>query len=125
MAVIPRTLTLVLLLLRSLTMLPGVSAAPLTGDLVQFVKLVETLQHLDAQSTAFYCQDVPPQMGDLYRLYVANYMKKPIVTGAFTRAGWNVMWELLSVVAGSGERLEERPLAIFDSCPSPRSCGVN
>ncbi len=63
-------------------------------------------------------------MGDLYRLYVAlNYMKKPIVTGAFTRAGWNVMWELLSVVAGSG--MEERPLAIFDICPSRRSCGVN
>ena len=98
----------------------GRQRAPLTGDLVQFVKLVETLQHLDAQSTAFICQDVPPQMGDLYRLYVAlNYMKKPIVTGAFTRAGWNVMWELLSVVAGSGERLEERPLAIFDICPSP------
>jgi trimethylamine--corrinoid protein Co-methyltransferase len=94
--------------------------APVTGDLVKFVKLVEMLPQVDAQSTAFVCSDVPDEIGDLYRLYLAlNYMRKPIVTGAFRKDTWWTMKEMLVAVAGSEEALAERPVAIFDVCPSP------
>ena len=94
--------------------------APVTDDLVRFVKLVETLPQLDAQSTAFVCSDVPNEIGDLYRLYLAlNYMRKPIVTGAFRKDTWWTMKEMLVAVTGSDEDLAERPIAIFDVCPSP------
>jgi len=94
--------------------------APKTDDLVRFVKLVETLPQLDAQSTAFVCSDVPKEIGDLYRLYLAlNYMRKPIVTGAFRKDTWWTMKEMLVAVAGSEVDLAERPTAIFDVCPSP------
>lgn len=94
--------------------------APLTDDFVRFVKLVETLSVLDAQSTAMVCADVPQEIGDLYRLYLALlYMRKPIVTGAFRKDTWWVMRELLLTVAGGEDALAARPIAVFDVCPSP------
>jgi trimethylamine--corrinoid protein Co-methyltransferase len=94
--------------------------APVTADFVKFVKLVETLPQLDAQSTALICTDVPEEIGDLYRLYIAlNYMRKPIVTGAFRKDTWWTMKDMLAAVAGGEEALAEKPIAIFDVCPSP------
>jgi trimethylamine--corrinoid protein Co-methyltransferase len=93
---------------------------PLTNDLIAFVKLVETLPQVDAQSTAFVCSDVVPEIGDLYRLYLAlNYMNKPIITGAFRADTWWTMKEMLSTVAGGDGALARRPTAVFDVCPSP------
>ncbi len=93
---------------------------PHTADFVRFVQLVETIPQLDAQSTAIVCADVPQGIGDLYRLYLAlNYMRKPIVTGAFRKDTWWAMKDLLVAVAGSEEALAARPIAIFDVCPSP------
>jgi trimethylamine--corrinoid protein Co-methyltransferase len=94
--------------------------APVTADLVEFTKLVEMLPQVDAQSTAFVCSDVPKEIGDLYRLYLAlNYMRKPIVTGAFRKDTWWTMKDMLVAVAGGEDALAERPVAIFDVCPSP------
>ena len=91
-----------------------------THDFVNFVKLVEMLPQIDAQSTAIICADVPEEIGDLYRLYIAlNYMTKPIVTGAFRKDTWWIMKELLVAVAGSEEQLSNQPIAVFDVCPSP------
>lgn len=93
---------------------------PMTADFVRLVKLVERLPQIDAQSTAMVCGDVVPEIGDLYRLYLAlNYMRKPIVTGAFRTDTWWVMKEMLSAVAGGDRALAERPIAVFDVCPSP------
>jgi trimethylamine--corrinoid protein Co-methyltransferase len=93
---------------------------PVTADFVKFVKLVETLPHLDAQSTAIICGDVPEEIGDLYRLYIAlNFMRKPIVTGAFRKDTWWTMKDMLVAVAGGEDALAEKPIAVFDVCPSP------
>lgn len=98
----------------------GEQRPPVTADFVRFVQLVEVLPQLDAQSTALICADVPKEMADLYRLYIAlNYMRKPIVTGAFRKDTWWVMKDLLAAVAGGARALAERPIAIFDVCPSP------
>jgi trimethylamine--corrinoid protein Co-methyltransferase len=94
--------------------------APVTDDFVKFVKLVETIPQLDAQSTALICADVPEEIGDLYRLYLAlNYMRKPIITGAFRKDTWWTMKDMLVTVAGGEEALAEKPIAVFDVCPSP------
>ncbi|MGD8554250.1 MAG: trimethylamine methyltransferase family protein [Anaerolineales bacterium] len=93
---------------------------PVTEDFVKFVKLVETLPQLDAQSTAIICSDVPEEIGDLYRLYLAlNFMRKPIVTGAFRKDTWWTMKDMLVAVAGGEKELAEKPIAVFDVCPSP------
>ena len=98
----------------------GDERAPRTADLVDFVKLVETLPALDAQSTSMICADVPAEIGDLYRLYlVLSYGRKPVVTGAFRKDTWWTMKEMLVAVAGSEAALAAKPIAIFDVCPSP------
>jgi trimethylamine--corrinoid protein Co-methyltransferase len=92
----------------------------LTEDLVKFVKLVEMLPQVDAQSTAFITSDVPEEIGDLYRLYLAlNYMRKPIITGAFEKETWWTMKDMLVAMVGSEKDLAEKPIAVFDACPSP------
>ena len=92
----------------------------LTEDYVKFIKLVETTPQLDAQSTAFITSDVPDAIGDLYRLYLAlNYMRKPIITGAFDKETWWTMKDMLVAVVGSEEDLAKKPVAVFDACPSP------
>jgi trimethylamine---corrinoid protein Co-methyltransferase len=98
----------------------GEQRAPNTQDFVNFVRLVEGLPQLDAQSTAFVCQDVPAGMGDSYRLYLAlSYMRKPIITGAFGKESWWVMLEMLKTAAGGAAELAAKPTAIFDVCPTP------
>ena len=93
---------------------------PVTADFVDFVKLVETLPQLDAQSTALICADVPEEIGDLYRLYIAlNFMRKPVVTGAFRRDTWWTMKEMLVAMVGGEKALADKPIAVFDVCPSP------
>jgi trimethylamine--corrinoid protein Co-methyltransferase len=93
---------------------------PRTADLIRFVQLVETLPQIDAQSTAMVCADVVEEIGDLYRLYLAlHFMRKPIITGAFRKDTWGTMREMLAVVAGGDKALADRPIAVFDVCPSP------
>jgi hypothetical protein len=66
------------------------------------------------------CHDVPKDIQDSYRLYLALlYSKKPIVTGAFTNKTVQEMIDMLSIFAGSPEAAREKPRAIFDVCPAP------
>ena len=98
----------------------GQERVPATADFVRLVKLVERLPQIDAQSTSMICGDVAAEIGDLYRLYLAlNFIRKPIVTGAFRTDTWWVMKEMLALVAGGEEALAARPIAVFDVCPSP------
>ncbi len=91
----------------------------ITNDLVQFIQLVENLPPIDAQSTAMVPSDVPEAVQDLYRLYLALcYMTKPIITGIFRKESWKVMKELLVTAAGGEQALLEKPLGIFDICPT-------
>lgn len=93
---------------------------PDTADFVRLIKLVEGLPQLDAQSTSMVPADVPIDIGDLYRLYLAlNFMHKPIITGAFEKDTWWYMKDMLVAMAGSEAALAEKPIAVFDVCPSP------
>ena len=96
------------------------SRFPVTADFMHFVKLADGLDALDAIATSLVCTDVPQEIADLYRLYlVLLHTRKPVVTGAFAVGTWGTMKDLLVAVAGSEEALAERPIAVFDVCPSP------
>jgi len=99
-----------------------------TADLARIVKVAEMLPQYDAQSTAVVCNEVPKEIGDLYRLYVVlMHSQKPIVTGAFTNDTLHNMIDMLAIFApstelragGSRVALAEKPQAVFDVCPSP------
>jgi len=98
----------------------GEARAPRTEDLLAFSRLTDALAHYDGQSTGIVPADVPEQIADRYRLFIALLgSKKPVITGTFAVEGFAVMKEMLSAVAGDEAGLRARPMAIFDACPSP------
>ncbi|NVM02124.1 MAG: trimethylamine methyltransferase family protein [Candidatus Helarchaeota archaeon] len=91
---------------------------PVTNDFIDFIKLTDALQYIEAQSTALVVSDVPESIVDRYRLYlVLKNSIKPVITGAFTIEGIHIMKKMLDVV--SDGKIAEKPIAIFDCCPSP------
>jgi len=92
----------------------------MAADLVRLVQVAAMLPQFAAQSTAMVCNDVPPEIGDWYRLLlVLWYSEKPVVTGAFSASSLHTLLELLAIDSGGREALRDKPRAVFDVCPSP------
>lgn len=97
----------------------GEMRTPVTADFVRLAKLTSRLPHIEAQSTAFICRDVPEVIQDSYRLFLGLlYCEKPVVTGAFTIESYRLMRDLQLAVRGSAEELKAKPLTIFSCCPT-------
>jgi trimethylamine--corrinoid protein Co-methyltransferase len=93
---------------------------PISQDLVKFCRLSDCLEHISFQSTGIVSSDVPDLVSDSYRLYIGlQFSSKPVVTGTFRVEGFKPMHDMLVAVRGSEKNLAEKPLAIFDACPSP------
>jgi trimethylamine--corrinoid protein Co-methyltransferase len=93
---------------------------PDTKDVIQFVMVSNELSAFKAQSTGVVPADVPEDLADRYRLFLALiYGTKPVVTGTFAKDAYETMLSFLASVRGSKDALREKPLAIFDCCPSP------
>lgn len=98
----------------------GSQRKPLTSDLINFARLTERLENIYFQSTGIVSSDVPEEMADFYRLFIAlQHCSKPIVTGTFLVESFKPMFEMLKIIRGGEKNLTEKPLAIFDACPSP------
>ncbi len=83
-------------------------------DLIKIIKLAEMLSQYDAQSTAVVCNEIPKEIGDLYRLYlVLLYSHKPIITGAFSIKTLQAMIDMLAIFAGGRLALAGKPQAVF------------
>lgn len=92
----------------------------ITDDLIRFAHLTDCLEHLHFQSTGILSSDVAEIISDSYRIFIGLlFSKKPIVTGTFRVEGFEPMHRMLVAVRGSERNLAEKPLAIFDACPSP------
>lgn len=98
----------------------GEQRKPVTSDLKKFSRLTDKLENIYLQSTGIVSSDVPEEMADFYRLFIAiQYCGKPIVTGTFMVESFEPMFEMLKIIRGGSDSLKEKPLAIFDACPSP------
>ena len=96
----------------------AVMRKPVVEDVVRFVKVVDTLENIEATSTGVVPSDVPEAASDSIRLYLSClYSQKPVVTGTFSEQGFKVMLGLLLARTGR-DSLREKPCAIFDVCPS-------
>ena len=98
----------------------GEQRRPRLDELPLLANLVFQLNNFALQSTAMVPGDVPEEISDSIRLYAAlKYSPKPVITGTFSKESFNVMRKMLTAVRGGAEALREKPLAIFDCCPSP------
>jgi trimethylamine--corrinoid protein Co-methyltransferase len=92
----------------------------MSADLVRLVQVAEMLPQFAAHSTAMAGNDIPPEIGDWYRLLlVLWYSEKPVVTGAFFASSLHTLIDLLAIESGGRDALRRNPRAIFDVCPSP------
>jgi trimethylamine--corrinoid protein Co-methyltransferase len=97
----------------------GEMRRPTTADYIQYVKLTTVLPHIASQSTALIPADVHERISDSYRLYLSLlYGEKPVVTGAFTIEGFEIMKDLQLAVRGSEQELRAKPLTVFSCCPT-------
>ena len=81
-------------------------------DCRQLARLTEQLSGYHLQSTGIVPADVPSEIADCCRLYFCLvYSSKPVITGTFRIESFQVMERMLKVVS-------DRPMAIFDCCPS-------
>jgi trimethylamine--corrinoid protein Co-methyltransferase len=92
---------------------------PKVADVIEFAKVVDALPYIQAQSTALIPADVPISLSDRYRLYqILCNSTKPMGTGTFALDAFEDMQAMLEAIRGGPEKLREKPLAIFDTCPS-------
>jgi trimethylamine--corrinoid protein Co-methyltransferase len=93
---------------------------PETADYVRYAKLMGSMDNMASQSTAFVPADVHAAISDSYRLFLSLlYCEKPVITGAFSVEGFEVIRDLQLIVRGSAEALKEKPLAVLSCCPTP------
>jgi trimethylamine--corrinoid protein Co-methyltransferase len=91
-----------------------------TDDCVLFAKLTDRLDAMALQSTCVVPDDVPLETADRTRLYLAlKNGRKGVITGTFAGDSFEVMRRMLVAARGSEDALRQKPLAIFDCCPSP------
>jgi trimethylamine--corrinoid protein Co-methyltransferase len=92
---------------------------PSTDDYVRYAKVVAGLPHIAAQSTALIPADVAEGVADSWRLFLSLLLgEKPVVTGAFSARGFEVMRDLQLAVRGTAEALRAKPLCVFSCCPT-------
>jgi trimethylamine--corrinoid protein Co-methyltransferase len=97
----------------------GEIRSPNTADYISHARVVSGLDNIASQSTALIPSDVPEAISDSYRLFLSLlYCSKPVITGAFTIEGFEIMRDLQLAVRGSREELEAKPLAVFSACPT-------
>lgn len=92
----------------------------ISSDCYKFSRLTGKMDNIALQSTGVIPSDVPEEAADSYRLYVAlRECSKPVVTGTFDIASFDIMKNMLIVIREDENNLSAKPLAIFDCCPSP------
>ncbi|MBN1550637.1 trimethylamine methyltransferase family protein [bacterium] len=89
-------------------------------DCIELAILTDLLPGYRIQSTGVVPSDVPEDIADSIRLLFAlSFCTKPVITGTFNVNSFAIMKSMLESVAGGSEALKNRPLAVFDCCPSP------
>ncbi|MCP4705519.1 MAG: hypothetical protein GY865_13040 [candidate division Zixibacteria bacterium] len=97
----------------------GQTHQPITDDYIQFAQLMSQMNFINSQSTCMVPSDVDSKISDSYRLYLSLlFCEKPIVTGAFSIEGFEIMKNLQLVIRGTKEKLAEKPLTVFSACPT-------
>src|SRR2546422_10008988 len=97
----------------------GTTHASTSSDYVRLARLVHQLGNIRAASTSLVPHDVPNEVSDFFRLYLAvQNCNKPMITGLFREESFGAMLEIMTIVRGSEREATEKPMAIFDACPS-------
>ncbi len=97
----------------------GQTRQPITDDYIQFAQLMSQMNFINSQSTCMVPSDVDSKISDSYRLYLSlMFCEKPVITGAFSIEGFEIMKNLQLAIRCTKEELAEKPLTVFSACPT-------
>lgn len=90
------------------------------SDLVNFLRLVNNLPHIQVNNPAFIISDVPGAMEDGFRCFLSIlHSTKPFVGGGSTSVrSIKMVRRMLAVMAGGEEALQQKPRNYFSCCPT-------
>ncbi len=90
-----------------------------TKDMVDIIRLVDCLEHVSCITACVVPNDVPINLCDVIRFHqTLVYSGKPVFGGAFSIEGLLAEIDLLSILAGGREKMEEKPRVFMAANPS-------
>ena len=93
---------------------------PFVEDVVRFAELTHTLENIEAASTGVIPSEVPEEVSDSLRLFISClFSDKPVVTGTFSKSGFELMRDLLLARTGEDSLREPNPWPSSTSAPLP------
>lgn len=86
-----------------------------TADFIEYVRLMDGLEHIAYPATAFSTnQDIDAEVSDAWRLYlILTNTRKPVVSGAFGEYGVPRMAEMMALFRRDKAELVAKPMSIF------------
>lgn len=97
----------------------GRSRKAVTSDMVRFVRLVDSLEHLHHNHPGLILSDIPAGFIGAYRYYVTLLnTSKPISGGMASGTAIHVVKEMLSVIAGGEAESRKKPRISCACCPT-------
>ncbi len=86
-------------------------------DLIDIIRLVDRLDHIDFMLLPTYPNEIPVEEVDVNRFFAGlKYTKKPIMGGVYTTEGIERTIEIAEMVAGGADALRERPNISLIAC---------
>jgi trimethylamine--corrinoid protein Co-methyltransferase len=87
-------------------------------DIMQIARLVETLDNIHFYMLNVYPNELPVEQVDVNRFGAAlNRTRKHIIGGVYTVEGVRNVIRMAEIIAGSPEKLRERPFISMVTCP--------
>ena len=90
-----------------------------TQDMVEIIKLVDSLEHVSCITASVVPNDVPINLCDVIRFHqTLIYSSKPVFGGAFSIDGLLAEIEILAALVGGRQAMEKRPRVFMAANPS-------
>ena len=98
----------------------GLQKRATSSDMIGFVRLVDSLPNIQINNPAFSISDVPAAFEDDFRYFLALlHTAKPLAGGGVSGVeSLAVIREMMAVVAGGEEQLQQKPRNFFSCCPT-------
>jgi trimethylamine--corrinoid protein Co-methyltransferase len=87
---------------------------PVTKDMIEHCTVMDASKNITFSSATFTLADVPKEIADTYRFFLSLlYSKKPVMATSFSKEGYEVMKEMMVVMAEDESTLHEKPTHLF------------
>ncbi len=93
---------------------------PTVKDQVEFYRLVDCLDSIDAHGSTLLFTGVPPEVRGCFQVFLClSHAIKPLFSDSKDEEEFQVIKDFLVTIRGSEQALRDKPLVWWGCCPSP------